>query len=74
MINKKAFAITPTELILMALTIIFAIGWWFVIMAVRTIIMDTWNMSILGSLWVGVGIILAILFIVKFRVYKFVLK
>jgi len=72
MMNKKGFAVTPREMIIIFIAIIFGIGFWFIESSVK----DIFNLNGFTpyqTLGIGIAILLAVLFIVKFKIYYMVL-
>lgn len=71
--NRKGFAITPAEVVKLALVLAFGIFAWMIYWGVREWIMMTFNLSIVASIFTGVVGLLGILILVKYNPIKFVL-
>ena len=71
--NKKAFAITTMELVRLLIVIIFGIGLWLIYSSIKDWIVETYSMTPLATAFTGLVIVLAVIFIVKYKPHKFVL-
>jgi len=65
--NKKAFAILPREIIGIAITALLGLGLWFIYAGIRDYVLETTQMSLLGTIWTGIFIIFVVLFLVKYK-------
>lgn len=71
--NKKGFMITPTEIFKLLVVLAFGIFAWMVYEGVGVWITDTFHLSIPQSIWIGIFGLTILLFLIKFRIYKFLI-
>lgn len=70
--NKKAFAITPLEVAKFLVAVLFGIGLWFIYSGVREWLLQTFEITLVGSIWTGFAIVGFVLFIVKYEPHRFI--
>jgi len=71
--KKGIMMISPMELTKLGLILAFGIFAWLIYSGVRDWIISTFQLSIVGSIFVGAVGLLTILFLVKYNPIKFVL-
>ena len=71
--NKKGFAIMPRELIFVGIGLLFGLGSWFIFSSFKDFIIEKFGTSPVTNIIIGAVILLFVLFIVKYKPYKYVI-